>query len=477
MAHLLASAALQAYGDVKKRTIPMYGPPADPRQRIAPVEIFDVPEAYLLCGAIGLLVSLAALWRGPDVRLRAALFVLGQSILLTAPLATFLDTWMYGSYPTIDKAGSLVFYLDGVHTRMLADPILSLQDPAARLIGVHIGHLWVTAAFDLILSPMGAFNAQALLYPALGWYCAFLLFHEVTEQPRASLLMAFPFGMGLHVFRDLNWYTIEKAAIFWIPLFLWACYRAWRDGGRWRLVTGLILALTTWMNVYLGMLNAMMLGLTVLALWMSNDRHRIRFLKTAVIAALCIAPLAIWQWLLMHNGPQLATPEEFLWSRAALDSFTLDPLRWNRLEVHRSLNVVALGTALWGLKRSRWVGIVRLSSVSALVFFFLSLGPVALGIENPLYMAARAVIPGFWRIAKPEVFFHMTWLLLLGIAAVQAGRAGWGRRLTAGLYGLFVIAWLIMVRTHPAYPPMTVYQPSKLSKGWEDRVFSTPESE
>ena len=454
----------------------MYGPPADPRQRLAPVEIFDVPEAYIACALIGLVLTCAAFWRRPNVRLRAAVFIAGQTILLTAPLAYFLDDWMYGSYPTIDKAGSMVFYLDGVHLRMLSDPIGSIQDPAARLIGVHIGHLWVTQLFDVFLSPMGAFNAQALVYPALGWFCAWLLFHEVTGAARPSMLMAFPFGMGLHVFRDLNWYTIEKAAIFWVPLFLWLCFRAWRDGGRWRFLPGLALGLTAWMNVYLGMLSAMMMGLAAAALWMSADSRRERFLKSSVFAACCISPLAVWQWLLMNSGPQLASPEEFLWSRAALDSFTLDPFRWNRLEVHRSLNLVALGTAFWGLKRSRWVGIVRLSSMSALLFFLLSLGPMVLGIENPIYMAARAVVPGFWRIAKPEVFFHMSWLLLLGIAAVQAGRAGWGPRLTGVLYALFVLAWLIMVRTHPAYPPMTVFQSSKLSDGWEDRVFAKPDS-
>ena len=455
----------------------MYGPKADPRQRIAPVEVFDVPEAYLVCIGVGLVLSLAALLRAPNVRLRAAAFILGQTILLTAPLAVFLDTWVYGSYPTIDKAGSMVFYLDGVHLRMLTDPAASLQDPAARLIGVHVGHLWVTEFFDVFLSPVGAFNAQGLLYPALGWFCAWLLFHEVTQKPRVSMLMAFPFGMGLHVFRDLNWYTIEKAAIFWVPLFLWAAYRAWRDGGRWRILPGIILALTTWMNVYLGMLNAMMLALVMLALWMSQDKHRKRFFFASVISAVFLAPLAVWQWLLMHNGPQLATPEEFLWSRAALDSFSLSPLHWNRLELHRSLNVIALATALWGLKRSRWVGIVRLASLSALFFFLLSLGPIAAGVENPVYMAARAVIPGFWRIAKPEVFFHMTWLLLLGIAALQAGRAGWSRSVTATLYGLFIVAWLLMVRTHPAYPPMTEYRESKLSDGWQERVFSTPKEE
>ena len=393
----------------------MYGPPADSRQQLAPVEIFDIPEVYLSCFALGLLLSILALWRRPPTAVRAAVFIAGQTIILTAPLAFLLDDWVYGSFPTIDKAGSMAFYLDGVHERMMSDPLGSFHDPAARLIGVHIGHLWVTAFFDIFVSPMGAFNAQALLYPALAWFSAWLLFREVTGNPRVSLLMAFPFGMGLHVFRDLNWYTIEKAAIFWVPLFLYFCLRAWKYGGRDRWLAAAVLVLSTWMNIYLGMLNAMMMGFSALALWMSGDQHRRRFLGTCCVAALALSPLAIWQWSLMQGGSQLASPEAFLWERAALDSFSISPFRWNRLEVHRSLNVVALGVAFWGLRRSRWVGAVRLGSMAALLFFMLSLGPIinGTGLENPIYMATRAVVPGFWRVAKPEVFFHLTWLMLL----------------------------------------------------------------
>jgi len=451
----------------------MYGPPVDPRQRIAPVEIFDVPEAYLLCIAIGFLISLCAFWKRPGVHARCALFIAGQTLALTAPLAIFLDTWVYGSFPTIDKAGSMAFYLDGVHIRMLTDPMGSITDPAARLIGVHVGHLWITELFDLVLSPVGAFNLQGLLYPALGWYCAWLLFYEVTQNPRTSILFAFPFGMGLHVFRDLNWYTIEKAAVFWLPLFLWALFRAWRDSGRWRWLPGLVLVVSTWMNVYLGMINAFMLGLACLGLWMSNDRYKWRVFRAAGWGVICLLPITLWQWSLMHGGVQLATPEEFLWKRAALDSFTLSPLRWNRLELHRSLNVVALGVAAWGLMRSRWLGIVRLGGMCALGFFFLALGPMITGfeVENPIYMATRAIVPGFWRVAKPEVFFHMTWLLLLGIGAIQAGRSGWTKGATYFWYFLFVLGWLLMVRTHPAYPPMTVPLDTPLASDWADKVF------
>jgi hypothetical protein len=451
----------------------MYGPPIDPRQRIAPVEIFDVWEAYAFCAVIGLFFSALSLWRRPPIELRSALFIGGQCILLTAPLAYFLDTYFYGSFPTIDKTGSLAFYLEGVHQRIMAHPIDAIQDPAAGLIGIQVGHLWVTEVFDLVLSPMGAFNLQGLLYPALGWWCAWLLFHEITGNPRVSVLMGFPFGMGLHVFRDLNWYTIEKAAIFWLPLFLFACHRAWRRGGRWTWLPAVVLVCSAWMNIYFGMLNAAMLLLSAGILFVSREHNRGRLLKAAGLAFLGLAPLGVWQWLIMHGGPELASPDVSLWKRATLDTFSLFPLRWDRLEAHRALNLVAVAVAVWGIRRGRWLGIVRFATLAALLFFVISLGPLLSpdGPENPLYMAARATVPGFWRMAKPEVFFHITWLMLLGIAAIEAHRSSWSNRVTSWLYALFVLGWVVMIRTHPAYPPMTMPLPVKMDSDWEDSVF------
>src|SRR3982750_4717412 len=102
---------------------------------------------------VGLLISALAAVRSLPEWLRALTFVLGQTIALTTPLAAVLDRWVYGAFPTIDKAGSLLFLPGGVHHHMLTDPAGSLHDPAAHLIGVQFGHLWVTELFDVVLSP------------------------------------------------------------------------------------------------------------------------------------------------------------------------------------------------------------------------------------------------------------------------------------------------------------------------------------
>ncbi len=435
----------------------MYGPSPDPRQLIAPVEVFDEPGAYLFCIGVGLALSLVALWRRPPPHLRAAAFILGQTIFLTAPLLAFVDTYVYGSFPTIDKSGSLAFYLDGIHQRMLSDPLASLTDPGARLIGVHMGHLWVTEFFDLFLSSMGAFNAQGLLYPAAGWWCAWLLFREVAGDERSAVLMGFPFGMGLHVFRDLNWYTIEKAAIFWLPLFLWALHRAWKGKPRGAWLAAVVFFLMSWMNLYLGLVGAFLAAFGLVSVWVSKDQGRYAVTRAVVASAVVVLPLVIWQWVLIQSDLSIASPDRFLRERAALDAFTLTPLSWNRLEVHRALNVVALSFAVWGIVAQRADGRVRLACVTGLGLFTLSLGPYLWrpDLVNPIYMAARTVVPGFWRVAKPETFFHATWLLLLLIASIQLARARWRPRTYGAVYLLFITAWLLMVRTHPAYPPMT----------------------
>lgn len=413
-------------------------------------------------------------------------------MLLTAPALGLVSDAVLGSFPTVDKEGSLLFYLDGVHVRQLASPLAAAHDPASRLIGVHTGHLWVTQAFDTVLSPHGAMNAQGLLNLGLGWGCMALLCRTAGASPPLALALGLPFGLGLHVVRDLNWYTIEKSAVFWLPLFFWTWLRAWQQaaspqGLRHAVASGVVYGLMSWMNLYFGLVSAVLGALAVCAELGASLRHRrlrdqTRVLLVASLA--CAGPgllLAAWQGHVMSGGPALATPDQFLWERAALDSVVLWPPSWNRLEPWRALNPVACSLALWGTWRGRHRPEVRFFVAAGLLLALVAIGPVLWwrgpvpqeGIANPFFFGLRSLVPGFDRVAKPEVFFEGTWMLTLvaGACGLQ-GRTF--RRPFLALAGV-TLAWLILVRTHPVYPPFAAFQPSGLDPDWTQRAFSTPE--
>ena len=100
------------------------------------------------------------------------------------------------------------------------------------------------------------------------------------------------------------------------------------------------------------------------------------------------------------------------------------------------------------------------------MLFLLSLGPqLAEGVWNPLYMGIRAVVPGFWRVAKPEVFFEGTYLCLLASAGMALRRP-----LPRWLYLPLVVGWLLVVRSHPVYPGFTEYQEWTLDPNWEEHL-------
>ncbi len=182
-------------------------------------------------------------------------------------------------------------------------------------------------------------------------------------------------------------------------------------------------------------------------------------------------PLAAWQLLLLR-GAQTATPDSYLWERAALDAFSIRPLAWDRIEAWRALDPVALVAAAIGIAsswRSRWT---VASLVGAFVLFVVSLGPlVGPGLTNPIYFAVRAVIPGFWRMAKPEVFFEGTWLVILVFAALGFGRIATTRSRAALVYVAMVAVWLGTTRAHPAFPGFSLPQAIQPVAGWETGVL------
>ncbi|HJN73177.1 MAG TPA: hypothetical protein QGF58_04495 [Myxococcota bacterium] len=435
----------------------MYGPPPDASEQL--LDLSSLSWSWLVCVAIGLGITAIALYKRLPHWLRALTFVVGQVVALTSPFAALLRTHVLGSWPTVDKTGSLLFYTDGVHHRMLSAPVESLSDPAARLIGVHVGHLWLVEFFDLFVEPFAAYNLQAMLWIIIGWYGAALFVKEVGTGWRDALILGFPFGMGLHVFRDLNWYTVEKMAVGLLAIFAWTMIKCHKEGGRWCWAAALTFLGMAWVNWYLGLVGAV--GGAMLLVMTRNKG----VLRACVLCTVLSLPLVCWQLALLSGDETLGDPEVYLYERAMLDSFTLYPPTWNRLEAWRAINVPIVGLALFTFFRRGHRYVAALGLMGA-VFFVIALGPkLTEDLWNPLYMALHAVVPGFWRVAKPEVFFEGTYLCLLGLAARAVDRPlpGW-------LYPLLVIGWLAVVRTHPAFPPVAEYQHYELSEDWMKRL-------
>ncbi len=424
----------------------------------------QAPEAWLTCLVVGLaLTGLALLKRQPEP-LRAWWFCLGQTVLLTAPLAGALERAVYGAFPTIDKSGSLLFYLEGVHRQLTLHPFEAMHEPAARLIGVHVGHLWVTELFDQVLTPFAAFNAQGLVHLALGWWAAALLLRELSGRWDSALALGFAFGLNLHLFRDLNWYTIEKSAVYCLALYAWAMLRCWREGGPWAGRAAALFVFMAFQNWYLALVGAVGTGLLL-----GLTRHR-EVLRHCVTTSLAMMPLVALQLALLSGAGTLGDAEAFLHERALLDSFSLWPPHWNRLELWRVLDPAVLALALWGSWSLRSDGRVRALLALAAGLFLLALGPQVLpGIWNPVYLAVRAGVPGFWRVAKPETFFHGTWLALLAVAALRLE----GRR-TRWLYPVVVLSWVLLARTHPVFPGFSEPVDQALDPAWAERRGLVP---
>ncbi len=447
----------------------MYGPPPDPTQVELVTSPVAMPGAWLACAVIGLLMGGLGLWLRRRRELPAwLLLIAAQVVLLTAPAAALVERAVWGAWPTVDKAGSLLFYLEGVHTRPFGAG--ALEDPGLALIGIHVGHLWLTAALDLALSPNGAFNAQALLHIWLAWTCGWLLLRDQGVRPWLAMLAAMPFAMGLHLFRDVTWYTVEKSAVFGIPLFLWAMNRARVRGGWWIAVTAVTLAGCAAYNWYLAMVNLALLGL-----WLLGARSR-RAAITAGASLAAVAPLVLLQALLLQDAGALADPQRFLWERAALDVLSIWPPRWYHLELWRALNLPLMLLGAWGLWSMRDRPEARWAAGVVVVLGLLATGPMLIGeqgsgLPNPVFMAAWKLVPGFWRVARPEFLFEGAWLVLLASAALALERWRPGWRVLLALQLALLAGWAWGVRGHPAYPGFCEPVEVSLPDDWQQRVF------
>ena len=455
-----------------------------------PVGLFDDPSGHAVCLGLSALAAVAA-WRARRPQARACLAICAVVVGFTSPWLARLNQAWFGAFPTIDKEGSLLFFLDGVHRRLYLNPLQAPMDDAIRLIGVHAGHLWVTELFATVLTPMGAFNLQWLASAALAWWAAsWAIATILDERPQlaearmdlATFAAAFPFAMGLHFFRDLDVTTVEKGGVAFVALFVGCWFRATREGGRWHLVLAFCYCLMALYNLYFAMACAAFGALHGCTRLLGHSRPALRHLGFAVLA--CALPgvlIAGAQLFIQAGGPAVASPERFLWERAALDGVTLWPPEWNRLEAWRACNPVAVLVAAWGGCTLRGTRRLRAGLFIGAMLLFVSIGPVLLPspaldaprLTNPVYMALHHVVPGFWRVAKPEVFFQPVWLLVL--AASAAGlRSLLHRNRTLGWFMVTLIfaAWWPLVRSHRDFPGLSAPIESQLNPAWRDGVFA-----
>lgn len=451
-----------------------YGPPVDPRQLPLELPLSEAWPLYLVCVVLGLALSALAWVQRLPQPARAFAFILGQVIVLTAPLTAVLERGVYGAFPTPDKAGQIQFYALGVHETLYLHPLQALDDPGVRLIGVHAGHHWVTALFDLFLDGYGPINAQAILWPTLGWFAAALLLRELSGSWRTAVPFGMPFGMGLHVFRDLNWHTIEKTSVALLALYAWSLLRSHRDGGRYRALAPLLFGLMALDNLYLALVGGIGAATLLLPAW-ARDRSWIprgctRDLAIAVLgSAAVVLPLGAYQAALLSGVEgRLADPDAYLYERAMLDTFSLWPPQWNRLEVWRALNLPLIGLGLGVAWRQRHKPLVQGLSLTAALLFLLALGPKPQGLWNPVYMGLR-LLPGLWRLATPEVFFEGCYLALLSLSSLGPRKPA-----PVWVYPAMVLGWALVVHTHPAFPSFSEFQALELPTDWAERLGLVP---
>ena len=439
----------------------------------------DMPLAWALCGVLAAIVLTLARSQ-PRARLRwASLVATGLAVLLLAPApvlgpSPWFGALWWGDFPTIDKAGSFAFFQDGVHRG--AWPWALPRGPAVALIGAHLGHLQQVGWAARWMPDHAAFGLVAVAQPLAGWVCTSLWLRGRGVGPWPALTMGLPFGLGLHVMRDINWYTIEKGAVFWLPLWLWIVDGAARRSAL-APVAGLTFLWMCWNNLYLGMV-AGVVGLgeglrSMGRLWQGAPDARRRW-AALTLSAMAPLPLLHAQMALMAEGaPGVGSPARFLTERAALDVVSLWPPRWNRLELWRAVDPTVGLLGLWGapaLFRARGGAAHALTCG---LLFGLALGPrLALepggpGPENPLYALMLQIIPAAWRVAKPEVFAEGALLLLLLSAGLHLSKQT--RTVQVAALVMVLASWWPLVRAHPAYPGHSLHQSIRLDPAWSDR--------
>ena len=388
---------------VKVMTI---GPPKDAR------EILFLPTfedgLLTIALAVGCFIVAYHIWLNHKGVWAYRFFLLLSVIgLITTPWFGTLTDSVIGAYPTIDKEGSLFFFNQGVHTNWLLHPDTALDNKGLQLIGVHIGHLWLVEIWSWFVSPITAFNIQAMANLILNCLAAWwwLEDNENNSPEWIGLLTALTLGAQLHVFRDIHWYTIEKSMLF--PIFLyWGALNRMEFDAQIRRWIPILYTLAILLNFYWGILLGL---LTILQVCMRRSLRQVKLFWPIALAGCIGIALGLLQMTLQSDTRRFADAAAFL-TRASLDTFDISNLNWNRMGFWKPINVPICIYFGWLMSTKR---ISIRPILIGTIFLVLSIGPMlTTTLPNPLYNSL-SIIPGMWRFAKPEIFFFITYAIII----------------------------------------------------------------
>lgn len=403
------------------------------------------------------------------------LLTLGTVTIITSPWISTLHKAVIGAYPTIDKEGSLLFFEHGVHHLWFTAPEIPLNETGLTLIGIHVGHLWITELLHLFVPTFVAFNLQMMLH--LGFNVLSVLFwldgwESIKEKEWQKWVIAIVIGAQLHVFRDIHWYTIEKSALFPLFLFWGVLLRLYKsDGGtqntlHWAWLP-LCYGFAGLYNFYWAILLPFVsLAYTDVQLFNTKSK-RLKGLMGCMVIGLLIG----WAQLTLQSTEQyFANGSEFQ-QRASLDIFDVSTLDWNRMGFWKPLNPILVGMGLWVVIKkfrefkadiktdkndprsqqishfpiSEWTLMLSMGAITTL----LSMGPnITATIANPIYIGFQW-LPGMWRFAKPEIFLLIPYAICARIVLEKE----WNKWLWIALS----IVYLVGLYLSTAFPYTTQF--------------------
>jgi len=218
-------------------------------------------------------------------------------------------------------------------------------------------------------------------------------------------------------------------------------------------VLGIVFFIVTWINVYWGILSTI-LGVCYGAASLIKKNNQGNLLKGIASCIPFGIFIAVIQLALMSKNIVLGSKEDFL-IRASLDTFDIVNFEWNRMGLWRAINPVILICSLMGIWKKK---VPKRILIIAILFLLLSIGPEpSPTIKNPIYLFL-GIIPGFWRFAKPEIYFLISYGCLC-VAAVQI-------ELSKPILILISLIWLVGLYSSEAFPYLTVFIESSLSPNW-----------